>query len=62
VSLRRSRAAGCGHCWRDEVRRILFIYALKVSFHYHFAAVARALGVSETGGAMPTAGRSFSRE
>jgi hypothetical protein len=40
----------------------LFIYALKVSFHYHFAAVARALDkVRETDSAMPTAGRSFSR-
>jgi len=40
----------------------LFIYALKVAFHYHFASIARALrNVSETGGAMPTAGRSFSR-
>jgi hypothetical protein len=41
---------------------ILFIYALKVTFHYHFAAIAAALHkVSETGDAMPTAGRSFSR-
>jgi hypothetical protein len=40
----------------------LFIYALKVTFHYHFAAIASALGkVSETGGAMPTAGRPFSQ-
>jgi len=46
--------------WREP--HILFIYALKVTFHYHFAAIARALRkVSETGGAMPTAGRSFSR-
>ena len=46
--------------WREP--HILFIYALKVSFHYHFAAVARALDkVRETSSAMPTAGRSFSR-
>ena len=46
--------------WREP--HILFIYALKVTFHYHFAAIARALWtVGETGGAMPTAGRSFSR-
>ena len=45
--------------WREP--HVLFIYALKVAFHYHFASVARALSkVSETGGAMPTAGRSFS--
>jgi radical SAM superfamily enzyme YgiQ (UPF0313 family) len=41
---------------------ILFIYALKVTSHYHFAAIARALRKArETNGAMPTAGRSFSR-
>jgi radical SAM superfamily enzyme YgiQ (UPF0313 family) len=46
--------------WREP--HILFIYALKVSFHYHFAAVARALDkVRETSSAMPSAGRSFSR-
>jgi radical SAM superfamily enzyme YgiQ (UPF0313 family) len=46
--------------WREP--HILFIYALKVSFHYHFAGIARALlKAGETGGAMPTAGRSFSR-
>lgn len=46
--------------WREP--HILFIYSLKVSFHYHFAAVARALDkVRETSSAMPTAGRSFSR-
>jgi hypothetical protein len=46
--------------WREP--HILFIYALKVAFHYHFAGIARALRkVGETGGAMPTAGRSFSR-
>ena len=46
--------------WREP--HILFIYALKVTFHYHFAAIAAALHkASETSGAMPTAGRSFSR-
>jgi len=46
--------------WREP--HILFIYALKVTFHYHFAAIARALWkVGETSGAMPTAGRSYSR-
>jgi radical SAM superfamily enzyme YgiQ (UPF0313 family) len=46
--------------WREP--HILFIYSLKVSFHYHFAADARALDkVRETNSAMPTAGRSFSR-
>jgi hypothetical protein len=46
--------------WREP--HILFIYALKVSFHYYFAAIARALqNVGETGGVMPTAGRPFSR-
>jgi radical SAM superfamily enzyme YgiQ (UPF0313 family) len=46
--------------WREP--HILFIYALKVSFHYHFAAVAGALDtVRERSSAMPTAGRSFSR-
>ena len=46
--------------WREP--HILFIYALKVAFHYHLTSIARALtNVSETGGAMPTAGRSFSR-
>jgi hypothetical protein len=46
--------------WREP--HILFIYALKVAFHYHFTSIARALtNVSETGGVMPTAGRSFSR-
>ena len=46
--------------WREP--HILFIYTLKVTFHYHFAAIAAALHkASETSGAMPTAGRSFSR-
>ncbi|MET0943348.1 MAG: radical SAM protein [Mesorhizobium sp.] len=46
--------------WREP--HILFIYALKVAFHYHYAAIAAALHkASETSGAMPTAGRSFSQ-
>ena len=46
--------------WREP--HILFIYALKVTFHYHFAAIAAALqDVSGTSDAVPTAGRSFSR-
>jgi hypothetical protein len=44
--------------WREP--HILFIYALKVSFHYHFAAVARALQDVTEDGVMPIAGRSFS--
>ena len=57
---RRQLLAVLGARWREP--HILFIYALKVSFHYHFAAVARALDkVRETSSAMPTAGRSFSR-
>jgi hypothetical protein len=44
--------------WREP--HILFIYALKVSFHYHFAAIARALREVADDGAMPIAGRSFS--
>ena len=46
--------------WKEP--HILFIYALKVSLHYHFAAIARALRqVSEAKGAMQAAGRLFSR-
>ena len=44
--------------WREP--HILFIYALKVSFHYHFAAIARALQNVADDDAMPIAGRSFS--
>lgn len=41
---------------------ILFIYAIKVAMHYHYAALARALSeVDEGRGVMPDAGRSFSR-
>jgi radical SAM superfamily enzyme YgiQ (UPF0313 family) len=46
--------------WREP--HILFIYALKMAFHYHFAAVTRALQkVCETNGAMSTAGQPFAR-
>jgi radical SAM superfamily enzyme YgiQ (UPF0313 family) len=46
--------------WREP--HILFIYALKVASHHHYAAIARALSeVDGTSGAMPNAGRSFSR-
>ncbi len=46
--------------WREPY--ILFIYALKVASHYHYAALTRALSeIDETSGAMPNAGRSFSR-
>jgi len=41
---------------------ILFIYAIKVAMHYHFAAIAHALAqVEDANGSMPDAGRSFSR-
>jgi len=41
--------------------QILFVYALKVSFHYHFDALVRALDQVDEASEMPTAGRSFSR-
>ena len=41
---------------------ILFIYALKVVTHYHYAAITRALTQIDDGrGVLPNAGRSFSR-
>jgi radical SAM superfamily enzyme YgiQ (UPF0313 family) len=43
--------------WREP--HILFIYALKIAMHYHYAALTRALAQVETGS--PNAGRSFSR-
>ena len=43
--------------WREP--HILFIYALKIAMHYHYAALTRALAEVETGS--PNAGRSFSR-
>jgi hypothetical protein len=46
--------------WREP--HILFIYALKVATHYHYAAITRALSEAEgERGTMPNAGRSFSR-
>ena len=46
--------------WREP--HILFIYALKVATHYHYAEIARALiQVPGSGDVLPNAGRSFSR-
>jgi len=46
--------------WREP--HILFIYTIKVAMHYHYSALAHALAqVDEETGAMPDAGRSFSR-
>ncbi len=46
--------------WREP--HILFIYAIKVAMHYHYSALAHALAqVDVKTGAMPDAGRSFSR-
>lgn len=46
--------------WREP--HILFVYTIKVAMHYHFAALAGALGQARgPDGAMPNAGRSFSR-
>ena len=46
--------------WREP--HILFVYTIKVAMHYHFAALASALGKAKgPGGSMPNAGRSFSR-
>ena len=46
--------------WRQP--HILFVYALKVATHYHYAAITRALAQIEDGsGVLPDAGRSFSR-
>ena len=46
--------------WREP--HILFTYAIKVAIHFHYAAIARALLNSQReGGALPEAGRSFSR-
>ena len=46
--------------WREP--HILFTYAIKVAMHYHYSELARALGrVDAKTGAMPDAGRSFSR-
>ncbi len=46
--------------WREP--HILFVYTIKVAMHYHYSALAHALAqVDEKTGAMPDAGRSFSR-
>jgi radical SAM superfamily enzyme YgiQ (UPF0313 family) len=46
--------------WREP--HILFVYALKVATHYHYAAVARSIAqVDPATGGMSNAGRSFSR-
>jgi radical SAM superfamily enzyme YgiQ (UPF0313 family) len=46
--------------WREP--HILFIYTIKVAMHYHYSALSHALSqVDEKTGAMPDAGRSFSR-
>jgi radical SAM superfamily enzyme YgiQ (UPF0313 family) len=46
--------------WREP--HILFIYALKVATHYHYAAITRALvQVEGKREVLPNAGRSFSR-
>ncbi len=45
--------------WREP--HILFTYAIKVASHYHYAQLARAMSVHDGSGAMPDAGRSFSR-
>ena len=46
--------------WREP--HILFIYALKVTTHYHYDAIARALmQVPGNSDVLPNAGRSFSR-
>ena len=41
---------------------ILFIYTVKVAMHYHFYALANALAQRDETGAIPNAGRSFSRK
>ncbi len=46
--------------WREP--HILFIYAIKIATHYHYAEVARSVAaVDPDTGAMSDAGRSFSR-
>jgi len=45
--------------WREP--HILFIYAIKVASHYHYAELTRAMGAHDGSGEMPDAGRSFSR-
>lgn len=46
--------------WREP--HILFIYAIRIAMHYHYAALTRALSeIEDADGAVPNAGRSFSR-
>jgi len=46
--------------WREP--HILFVYAIKVVMHYHYAVLTAAMAQrDEASGAMPDAGRSFSR-
>jgi radical SAM superfamily enzyme YgiQ (UPF0313 family) len=45
--------------WREP--HILFIYALKVATHYHYARIMQALVRTEGSEVLPDAGRSFSR-
>jgi len=45
--------------WREP--HILFTYVIKVASHYHYAELARAMTADDGSGAMPDAGRSFSR-
>jgi hypothetical protein len=46
--------------WREP--HILFVYSLKVAFHYHYTAITQTLShVGEGSGAMPDAVRSLSR-
>jgi hypothetical protein len=46
--------------WREP--HILFVYALKIATHYHYAAITCASAQVERGSdVLPNAGRSFSR-
>jgi hypothetical protein len=46
--------------WREP--HILFVYSLKVAFHYHYTAITQTLSqVGEGSGSMPDAVRSLSR-
>jgi hypothetical protein len=41
---------------------MLFVYAMKTAFHYHYAQLTRDLApAADSGEAVPTAIRSFSR-
>ncbi|MGH6736078.1 MAG: radical SAM protein [Methyloceanibacter sp.] len=57
---RRQLAGVVRRRWHEP--HILFIYGIKVAMHYHYSELAQALSqVDEKTGAMPDAGRSFSR-